>query len=149
MFKASTALIDPLLGYLWQHGATDLHLAADSVPRVRIDGKLLAVPDSPPLTSEFVGSAIRDLLSESDQQGYQAERQFDFAFSWADTARFRANAFYQLDRPALALRLIPRRSPHPNSSVCPPCAASWSPDPTAWCWSPAPPVRASPPRWPR
>ena len=55
-----------------------------------------------------------DELSVSDYDVYQRERQLDFAFFWGERARFRANAFFQKDRAAIALRLIPTEIPTPE-----------------------------------
>ena len=41
----NTTLLDPWLEYLMHYKATDLHVSAGSVPRVRIDGKLFAITD--------------------------------------------------------------------------------------------------------
>ena len=114
MHIAKTESLDPLLRYLWQYGATDLHISAGGTPRVRIDGKLLTVTDAPVSSREFVDGILSELLSESDRVELDERRQFDFAFDWGSTARFRANAFYQLDAPALALRLIPSDIPSPE-----------------------------------
>jgi twitching motility protein PilT len=118
-----TRPLDQLLRYLWDHHATDLHLCAGTQPRVRIDGKLLAIPQSEPVTVEFLDAALSGLLTEADQQAYLSRRQLDFAFTWADTGRFRANAYFQLDRPALALRLIPTRIPTPEEIGLPAATA--------------------------
>ncbi len=120
MAAVDTTPIDHLLRYLWDTQATDLHLAAGTAPRVRIDGKLWSIPEAEPITVEFMERALQGLLSEKDQDEYLDHRQIDFAFTWADTARFRANAFFQLDRPALALRLIPTEIPTPESIGLPP-----------------------------
>ncbi len=114
MHVPSTASLDPLLRYLWQYGATDLHLSAGGTPRVRIDGKLLPVTDAPVSSRDFLETILEELLSDADQAELQHARQLDFAFNWGSTARFRANAFYQLDAPALALRLIPTDIPAPE-----------------------------------
>lgn len=114
MTHLDLTLLDPWLRYLWDTGATDLHLAAGTPPRVRIDGKLLAIPEAAPLTTETVNAMVSGLLPDGEMEVYRRERQLDFAFSWADTARFRVNAFHQLDRPALALRLIPSQIPTPE-----------------------------------
>lgn len=115
--------MDQLLRYLWDNNATDLHLCAGTPPRVRIDGKLFAIPGADPLTIDFMDAVLTGLLSDDDADTYLEERQLDFAFTWADTARFRANAFFQLDRPALALRLIPTQIPTPEEIGLPDSAA--------------------------
>ncbi|MGB6057058.1 MAG: type IV pilus twitching motility protein PilT [Microthrixaceae bacterium] len=114
MTDLDMTLLDPWLRYLWDNGATDLHLAAGSAPRVRVDGKLLAVPEAAPTDAGTLIAILDGLMTEGDRELFQEDRQLDFAFSWADTARFRANAFYQLGRPALALRLIPQQIPTPD-----------------------------------
>ncbi len=120
----STEPIDHLLRELWDRQATDLHLAAGTTPRYRIDGKLYSVPDAPEVTTELMVATLQGLLSEADQDRLERERQLDFAFSWQGAARFRANAFFQLDRPALALRLIPTEIPTPEAIGLPPALSS-------------------------
>lgn len=123
MYEPDTAPIDQLLHYLWNNNATDLHLCAGTEPRVRIDGKLFAVPGAEPISIEFMDATLTSLLSDQDADTYLEDRQLDFSFTWADTARFRANAFFQLDRPALALRLIPQQIPSPEEIGLPESAA--------------------------
>lgn len=123
-YQVDTAPMDQLLRYLWDNNATDLHLCAGTPPRVRIDGKLFAIPGAENLSIDFMDAVLTALLSDEDADTYLAERQLDFAFTWADTARFRANAFFQLDRPALALRLIPTQIPTPEEIGLPDSAAS-------------------------
>jgi len=123
VFQVNTAPLDVLLRYLWDNNATDLHLCAGTAPRVRIDGKLLAIPGTDAITIEFLETVLSGLMSKQEQDDYLDERQLDFAFTWADTARFRANAFFQLDRPALALRLIPAQIPNPEDLGLPPATA--------------------------
>jgi len=123
-----TTLLDPFLGALWEAGATDLHLSAGSTPRLRIDGRLVTMTDGTldmaPLTAEIIGSILDDLLDEPSAVTFRADRHVDFAFSWQERARFRANAFHQLDRPAIALRLIPTTVPDPDDLGLPPVVTS-------------------------
>jgi twitching motility protein PilT len=69
-------------------------------------------------------TVLSGLLTESESETYLRERQLDFAFTWAGIARFRANAYFQLDRPALALRLIPTQIPTPEAIGLPESTAS-------------------------
>jgi twitching motility protein PilT len=114
VFQPDLTLLDPWLRYLWEVGATDLHLAAGSAPRVRVDGRLLPVPEAAPMDSDTITAMIHGLLQHADRDRFDEMRQLDFSFGWADTARFRANAFFQQGRPALALRLIPQQIPSPE-----------------------------------
>jgi len=121
--QVDTAPIDQLLRYLWDNNATDLHLCAGTEPRVRIDGKLFAIPGSAPITVEVMEAVLAGLLDVDGQDQYLEDRQLDFAFTWADIARFRANAFFQMDRPGLALRLIPTEIPSPEAIGLPEATA--------------------------
>lgn len=118
-----TQPLDGLLRYLWDNNATDLHLCTGTQPRVRIDGKLIPIPNSPPVDLDLMENAMIGLLSEEDADQYIADRQLDFAFSWGGIARFRANAYFQLDKPALALRLIPQEIPNPEDIGLPEATA--------------------------
>ena len=64
--QVDTAPMDQLLRYLWENNATDLHLCAGTPPRVRIDGKLFAIPGSEPLSIDFLDAVLTGLLSEED-----------------------------------------------------------------------------------
>ena len=107
MFHPVTTQLDPYLDYLWQTHATDLHLSVGSEAKVRIDGKLISIPEAPAPTQELMIQIVGDLLTEGDQETFEDQRQLDFSFGWRDdTARFRGNAFFQLDR--LSRRSAPR-----------------------------------------
>lgn len=117
-----TTALDPWLQYLATYNASDLHMVVGSTPRVRIDGKLLAIPEAPVASQELLDTILDGLMSDKDRATFREERQLDFAFSWGERARFRANAFHQLGRPALALRLIPTDIPSPEQVGLPPAA---------------------------
>ena len=123
MFTPDLTLLSPWLRYLWDTSATDLHLAAGSAPRVRIDGKLVPIPEAAPTEEADLTAIIDGLLSEVDRERFQEVRQLDFAFTWDNIARFRANAFHQVGRPALALRLIPSQIPTPEQLGLPAATA--------------------------
>jgi twitching motility protein PilT len=109
--------LDPYLAYLLATDATDLHLSVGSAPWVRIDGQLLSMPDAPVVTTEFLTGIIDGLLSEVDRASFAEDRQVDLSFAWSAngrSARLRANAYFQRDQPALALRVIPDEIPTPE-----------------------------------
>ena len=124
MQLVDTTPMDHLLRYLWDTHATDLHLAAGTPPRVRIDGKLYAVPDAEALSVDDLVRVLEGVIHGADRERFERERQLDFAFTWGGTARFRANAFFQMDRPALALRLIPTEIPTPDQLGLPDSTAA-------------------------
>ena len=114
MTDFSTAALDPYLDRLWAASATDLHLTATGVPRMRVDGRLVAIEGASPTDCAAVTAILDGLLSRPQLDEFARDRQLDFAFTWRDRARFRANAFFQMGRPAIALRLIPSQIPTPE-----------------------------------
>ena len=124
MFIADTTALDPWLSYLWEVGATDLHMSVGSTPRVRVDGKLRAIPDVGPSTKNQLDQFHNGLLSPEDLAEYDVARQLDYSFSWREHARFRANSYYQMGVPALALRLIPTDIPSPEQLGLPEACAA-------------------------
>jgi twitching motility protein PilT len=104
--------IDDAFERLVQIQASDLLLSCGSPPRVRKDGRLeLLEPDAPALTPPDTERLLRDMLNADDWEELQKRRQVDFAFTWRDQARIRANAYYQRDSLAAAFRLLPLQIP--------------------------------------
>ncbi|HKW60294.1 MAG TPA: type IV pilus twitching motility protein PilT [Candidatus Dormibacteraeota bacterium] len=92
--------------------ASDLLLSCGSPPRVRKDGQLeLLDPKESVLTPEDTDRLIRDILNPDDWRKLQEHRQVDFAFTWHDRVRIRANAYYQRDSLAAAFRILPLEIP--------------------------------------
>jgi twitching motility protein PilT len=140
VYTADVSHIEVYLNELMERRATDLHIAAGSHPMIRIDGSLQPIKGSEPLTPEQTTMIIDRLVGPHDLDRFNQDRQLDFSFPWADRARFRANAYYQRNSPAVALRLIPTEIPHPTVGP----AGKRSLRPTL-CWRPAPPARQSTP----
>jgi Tfp pilus assembly ATPase PilU len=54
--------ITPWLQILWDQKGSDLLLAGDSAPRIRVDGKLRPVEGAPILSGEEIDTLVRTLL---------------------------------------------------------------------------------------
>jgi twitching motility protein PilT len=106
-----TAAIAPWLQIMWDQKGSDLLLAGDSAPRVRVDGKLRPIEGAPVLTGSQIDALVRTLLMPSQQATFDVEQDVDFSFSWLDRARLRGSAFTQRGETALALRMIPSKIP--------------------------------------
>jgi twitching motility protein PilT len=92
--------------------ASDLLLSSGSPPRIRKDGRLeLFDAASGPLTPAEIERLLKDLIEPGDWRTLQRKRQVDFAFTWLDKARIRANAYFQRDSLAAAFRLLPLQIP--------------------------------------
>jgi twitching motility protein PilT len=114
--------IAPWLQILWDQKGSDLLLAGDSPPRIRINGKLRPVEGGPTLSGLEIDALVRGLLTPDQQAIFDTQQDVDFAFSWLDKARLRGSAFTQRGETALALRMIPSKVPSFDDLGLPPIA---------------------------
>jgi twitching motility protein PilT len=104
--------IDEAFERLIEVSASDLLLSCGSPPRVRKDGLLeLYRPDEPVLAPADTERLLKAIIQPGDWKKLQKRRQVDFAFTWRDQARIRANAYFQRDSLAAAFRLLPLEIP--------------------------------------
>ena len=96
-------LIDIVVG----ENASDLHLATNSHPVVRVSGALIPLLKKPILTNADVDGFARVLMSAQKYDSYIKNFEVDFSYANADGIRFRGNGFFQTGTQAIALRLIP------------------------------------------
>ena len=99
--------------------ASDLHLKAGAVPRVRVTGRVRPTK-SEPLTDEQIEAMVMPLLSEQ-QKGYlHAHGAIDLAYELEGSDRFRVNIFRQRGRLSVAARRVPRNIPEFEDLHLPP-----------------------------
>ena len=101
--------ISELLEEVLKNDATDLHLCVGRPPILRIDGKLVPIEGSSPLSPDAVKEISLSLLNQDQQDKFLAQKDIDFAFSHNEKARFRANIFLQMGKIASAFRFIPSK----------------------------------------
>ena len=97
-----------------QAGASDLHLAADAPPTMRIHGEMTPLePES--VAPEWVAALLRSVCPPDLFERFQSERNLDFAAvidsEGGGTLRFRANYFVAGDRMGACFRAIPSEIP--------------------------------------
>jgi len=108
----SVLTIDDAFERLVELQASDLLLSCGSPPRIRKDGRLqLLDSSSAVLTPPDTERLVRGLLDAADWKLLQKRRQVDFALTWRDRVRIRANAYFQRDSLAAAFRLLPLEIP--------------------------------------
>ncbi len=91
-------------------GASDLHLAADMPPMIRLDGSLLALYEDP-ITAEQIRSLIVDILSNTQRARLEESLELDFALQVEGLGRFRGNAHFSRGNLEAAFRYIPDQIP--------------------------------------
>lgn len=91
--------------------ASDIHIAVDAPPILRIDGKLIPLkmkPLNPTKTKELVYKTLPStLIDELERKG-----EVDASLSYKGVGRLRVNAYKQCRFYAMALRLIPFEIPN-------------------------------------
>jgi twitching motility protein PilT len=88
-------------------GASDLHIAINAAPMVRVDGALAPGSVKQPWSREKVDSAVRSLLTPEQAATFDREHEYDFAYTISSKARFRVNLYQQRGAIGAAFRLIP------------------------------------------
>jgi twitching motility protein PilT len=99
--------IPPLVERFLGVGATDLHLCAEDVPYVRINGELVPMPGEKELSPADMEQLARSLMSESRFNRFMNTQESDSAVSLPTGERMRINASIQRGNVALAIRLLP------------------------------------------
>lgn len=92
------------------NGASDLHLASNEAPMIRVDGELQRL-DHPALKSEDIKVMLDGIMTEEQKKELHEHRELDFSFTEPDVASFRVNAYHQRNGLSAALRAIPFKLP--------------------------------------
>jgi len=112
--------IKDLIAAVISQGASDLHISSLRHPTIRVNGDLIPLVQKPVLTAEDAKGLVLELLSLENREKLLREKDLDFAYTLADGARFRGNAFFQKGHVGAALRLIPARIPSIDDLMVPP-----------------------------
>lgn len=89
--------------------ASDIHLTVDQQPHMRCLGRLQTMANDQ-LTEAFLSEFAAVILNDQQQKRLTQEREIDLSWMFFER-RFRVHAYYQQDRLAMALRLLPERIP--------------------------------------
>ncbi len=96
-----------LIDIVVSENGSDLHLATNSHPIVRVAGALIPLLKKPILTNTDVDGFARVLMSTQKYEEYTKNFEVDFSYANADGVRFRGNGFFNTGVQSIALRLIP------------------------------------------
>ncbi len=89
-----------------QAGASDMHLRAGAQPALRIQGRLTALEDFPPLSPSDTLQAFRQVSNEALKSRFAAQQELDFSYGISGLGRFRINACMQRGSISLAFRRL-------------------------------------------
>ena len=102
-------LIDELLTLLVERGGSDLHLAANHRPSMRIHGEMEFLKEYDVLTKESSRDLVCPLMSEHNLEQFETEWDTDFAYAIEGLGRFRVNAFIDRHGVGSVYRHIPEK----------------------------------------
>jgi twitching motility protein PilT len=97
-----------LLQLVVSEGASDLHVRVGTPPTIRVHGILHRV-EGPSLRPEDAEELMHSITSEDHIQQVRERGGADFAFAFADAARFRVSVFKERGNFGVVLRQIPNK----------------------------------------
>jgi len=100
--------IDQLFNTLINKNGSDLHLEEGQKPKIRIYGTLVEV-GSEVLTRERMTALLLPLAPKEDWQEFETRGDLDFAYSFGQQGRFRANYYRHFFGFGAVFRLIPSK----------------------------------------
>jgi twitching motility protein PilT len=100
-----------LFPLLEKHQGSDLHLKPGAPPIMRVNGKLVPVPDKDPLVGQDLTDAFKSMTSKEQQEEFYLKKELDFSYQTEQSIRFRVNASIQKGMISLALRRVSMEIP--------------------------------------
>jgi twitching motility protein PilT len=104
----STATLPDLLKMTVDMEGSDLHIATNTPPQVRVHGELRRL-QMPELTAAETKQLVYSVLTDSQKKRFEEAMELDFSFGIRGIARFRCNVFNQRGAVGAVYRLIPEK----------------------------------------
>ena len=86
--------------------ASDLHITTESVPIIRIDGRLIPLVDFPKLNKEDCKRLVYSLLNDKQKAIFEKNLELDFSVEIPGLNRFRVNVHMQRGSVEAAFRMV-------------------------------------------
>ncbi len=112
------AKIDALLDQLLAQRGSDLHLGVGYPPLIRARGELVPLRAAP-IDAAEMDALLFEIVTPQDRAKITTELDLDFAYAYADKARFRANYFHKTTGLAAVFRTIPTKVLSLDDLGCP------------------------------
>lgn len=112
-------LIEELLRVANEYEASDVHIAVNVPPKMRVSGRLIDM-DYPKLTPADTQALVNQMLSPVQADILEEKGEADFSYGIPLVGRYRVNAFRDRGSLAAAIRLINNEIPKPEQLGLPP-----------------------------
>ncbi len=109
-----TSRLERWLALLRERRASDLLLVSGAPPVMRLDGRVIALSDSP-LDGDDIQRAVLPALAPHAQRQYRDARIADASFRTQSLGRFRINLHHERGRAAASIRVLPTTVPRLNT----------------------------------
>jgi len=102
------ATLPELLKTLVENEGSDLHIATNTPPQIRVHGHLrrLEMPDLQPADTKQL---VYSVLTDAQKKRFEESNELDFSFGIRGLARFRCNVFTQRGAVGAVYRVIPEK----------------------------------------
>ncbi len=100
-----------VISYAFREQASDIHLASERFPMMRVSGELIQIPNLEALSLDDVVSILAVMVSNHDKIEdvlLKRREELDFAYEFDHSIRLRGSAYFQQGRLSVALRVIPK-----------------------------------------
>jgi twitching motility protein PilT len=108
--RRKSPAIHELVRWAVELDATDIHVKAGSLPRLRVNAELSPV-GAEPLSEEAVRAMIRNFLTAEQWEQFDREGDLDAAYALEGIGRFRINVLRSRGRCGMVIRRIPDKVP--------------------------------------
>jgi twitching motility protein PilT len=102
-----------------KENASDVHLRAESPPRIRLDGELLRVKGMIP-TLDMMRRFFEKMLTAEQIETFETTRELDFSHDLPGVCRMRINLYQERGAFCAAIRIVPRSIPTMEEIGLPP-----------------------------
>lgn len=104
--KDMTNSIEFLFDYTREHFASDLHISAGSVPKIRLYGQIQSIPNQEELLPEKALLLIHQTMTEELKKEFKEKLDVDYSFKDSQGRRYRCNAMMNINGPSGVFRII-------------------------------------------
>jgi twitching motility protein PilU len=117
--EQSRAYMHQLLAAMSQAGGSDLFIAADFPPSMKVNGRMTPMAEGK-LSPETTAQLANALMSPAQRAEFEREMECNFAIAVPGLQRFRINVFVQQQRVGMVLRTIAAEIPDFDKLLLPP-----------------------------
>ncbi|RME05080.1 MAG: type IV pilus twitching motility protein PilT [Planctomycetota bacterium] len=100
--------LEELLEIMVERDGSDLHISANSPPKIRIHGTLVST-EHDVLDAEATQQLVYSVLDNEQIAKFERDLELDMSFGISGLGRFRTNVFYQRGAVGCVIRIIPSK----------------------------------------